>query len=127
MMNCTNRPKIPKHLQCLKTATTTSTKTHPNVVSDLGQACFLCRALLFLKIRQELKKKYAHDHEIAALKNLLPGEADPNAAGVAQSQAGLIFQLSRGFPVGRFGVSFHGFFLGTFLLKGQDAEGGEEQ
>ena len=37
---------------------------------------------------KELKKKYAHDHEIAALKNLLPGEADPNAAGVAQSQAG---------------------------------------
>ncbi|CAK8985974.1 unnamed protein product [Durusdinium trenchii] len=35
---------------------------------------------------EELKKKYAHDHEIAAMKNLLPGEADPNAAGVAQSQ-----------------------------------------
>ena len=35
---------------------------------------------------QELKKKYAHDHEIAALKNLLPGEGDPNAAGVAASQ-----------------------------------------
>ncbi|CAK9017674.1 unnamed protein product [Durusdinium trenchii] len=34
----------------------------------------------------ELRKKYAHDHEIAAMKNLLPGEADPNAAGVAQSQ-----------------------------------------
>lgn len=30
--------------------------------------------------------RYAHDHEIAAMKNLLPGEADPNAAGVAQSQ-----------------------------------------
>ena len=37
-------------------------------------------------IFQELKKKYAHDHEIAALKNLLPGEGDPNAAGVAASQ-----------------------------------------
>eukprot|EP00438_Fugacium_kawagutii_P036628 Skav217838 [mRNA] locus=scaffold889:592197:593833:+ [translate_table: standard] len=35
---------------------------------------------------EELKRKYAHDHEIAALKNLLPGEADPNAAGVAASQ-----------------------------------------
>ncbi|CAE7833442.1 unnamed protein product [Symbiodinium sp. CCMP2592] len=33
----------------------------------------------------ELKKKYEHDHEIAALKNALPGEGDPNAAGVAQS------------------------------------------
>ncbi|CAE7353188.1 GIP, partial [Symbiodinium sp. KB8] len=32
-----------------------------------------------------LKKKYEHDHEIAALKNALPGEGDPNAAGVAQS------------------------------------------
>lgn len=38
------------------------------------------------EIRQELKRKYAHDHEIAALKNLLPGEGDPNAAGVAASQ-----------------------------------------
>ena len=37
---------------------------------------------------KELKRKYARDHEIAAMKNLLPGEADPNAAGVAQSQAG---------------------------------------
>ena len=35
---------------------------------------------------EELKKKYAHDHEIAALKNALPGEGDPNAAGVAASQ-----------------------------------------
>eukprot|EP00438_Fugacium_kawagutii_P004177 Skav201937 [mRNA] locus=scaffold1356:93025:94361:+ [translate_table: standard] len=35
---------------------------------------------------EELKRKYAHDYEIAALKNLLPGEADPNAAGVAASQ-----------------------------------------
>ncbi|OLQ08662.1 hypothetical protein AK812_SmicGene7782 [Symbiodinium microadriaticum] len=35
--------------------------------------------------RLELKKKYEHDHEIAALKNALPGEGDPNAAGVAQS------------------------------------------
>ncbi|CAE7653831.1 unnamed protein product [Symbiodinium necroappetens] len=34
---------------------------------------------------EELKKKYEHDHEIAALKNALPGEGDPNAAGVAQS------------------------------------------
>ena len=34
---------------------------------------------------EELKKKYSHDHEIAALKNALPGEGDPNAAGVAQS------------------------------------------
>ena len=34
---------------------------------------------------EELKKKYQHDHEIAALKNALPGEGDPNAAGVAQS------------------------------------------
>ena len=34
---------------------------------------------------EELKRKYAHDHEIAALKNALPGEGDPNAAGVAQS------------------------------------------
>ena len=80
-------------------------------------------ALLFLKIRQELKKKYAHDHEIAALKNLLPGEADPNAAGVAQSQAGFIFRswwvvLEWVFTV---------FFFWTFLLRGQDAEGGEEQ
>ena len=29
--------------------------------------------------------QYEHDHEIAALKNALPGEGDPNAAGVAQS------------------------------------------
>ena len=34
---------------------------------------------------EELTKKYQHDHEIAALKNALPGEGDPNAAGVAQS------------------------------------------
>eukprot|EP00439_Symbiodinium_sp_Y106_P032048 s2352_g3.t2 len=31
-------------------------------------------------------EKYAHDHEIAAMKNLLPGEGDPNAAGVAESK-----------------------------------------
>ena len=37
------------------------------------------------KTLEELKKKYEHDHEIAALKNALPGEGDPNAAGVAQS------------------------------------------
>ena len=30
--------------------------------------------------------RYEHDHEIAALKNALPGEGDPNAAGVAASQ-----------------------------------------
>ena len=34
---------------------------------------------------EELKKKYARDHEIAALKNLLPGERDHYAAGVARS------------------------------------------
>ena len=32
------------------------------------------------------RPRYAHDHEIAALKNALPGEGDPNAAGVAASQ-----------------------------------------
>jgi len=35
---------------------------------------------------EELKKKYQHDHEIAALKNALPGEGDPNASGVAESK-----------------------------------------
>ncbi|CAE7543069.1 unnamed protein product, partial [Symbiodinium pilosum] len=34
---------------------------------------------------EELKRKYETDHEIAALKNALPGEGDPNAAGVAPS------------------------------------------
>lgn len=43
-------------------------------------------ATIAAKLCEELKKKYAHDHEIAALKNLLPGEGDPNAAGVAASQ-----------------------------------------
>ncbi|CAE7874106.1 unnamed protein product [Symbiodinium microadriaticum] len=33
-----------------------------------------------------MNQKYAHDHEIAAMKNLLPGEGDPNAAGVAESK-----------------------------------------
>eukprot|EP00441_Pelagodinium_beii_P047258 CAMPEP_0197619932 /NCGR_PEP_ID=MMETSP1338-20131121/878_1 /TAXON_ID=43686 ORGANISM="Pelagodinium beii, Strain RCC1491" /NCGR_SAMPLE_ID=MMETSP1338 /ASSEMBLY_ACC=CAM_ASM_000754 /LENGTH=95 /DNA_ID=CAMNT_0043188989 /DNA_START=65 /DNA_END=349 /DNA_ORIENTATION=- len=35
---------------------------------------------------EELKKKYEHDHEIAALKNLLPGDGDANAASVAESK-----------------------------------------
>jgi len=40
---------------------------------------------------EELKKKYAHDHEIAALKNALPGDADPNATGVGQSKDKILF------------------------------------
>ena len=38
------------------------------------------------KLSQELKKKYERDHEIAALKNALPGEADPNASAVGESK-----------------------------------------
>ena len=48
-------------------------------------------------IVKELKRKYARDHEIAAMKNLLPGEADPNAAGVAQSQVGSFDQMTSAF------------------------------
>ena len=51
---------------------------------------------------QELKKKYAHDHEIAALKNLLPGEGDPNAAGVAASQDSSDFLFASGSNVRRY-------------------------
>jgi len=49
-----------------------------------------------------LKKKYAHDHEIAALKNLLPGEGDPNAAGVAASQDSSDFLFASGSNVRRY-------------------------
>mmetsp|Transcript_59862 Transcript_59862/g.96920 ORF Transcript_59862/g.96920 Transcript_59862/m.96920 type:complete len:457 (+) Transcript_59862:162-1532(+) len=34
---------------------------------------------------EELKKKYEHDHEIAAMKGILPDEGDPNAAHVPKS------------------------------------------
>jgi len=34
---------------------------------------------------EELKKKYEHDHEIAALKTVLPGDGDANAAAVDES------------------------------------------
>ena len=52
-----------------------------------GQVCgsgFLRR--MWVPMQQELRQKFLHDHEIAALKNALPGEADPNAKPVGESK-----------------------------------------